>query len=355
MKTNRELIFHIGAPKTATTLLQRQLFESHEIFSKSNINYFNYLCYSDHTSHFRLFKEYSDGVDLLLKSIRESPKKTNILSSEILLFLIQDEDFRKYFYKILKYCADENIVIKVVGVVREPVSYLMSCYGEDVIGGRSPLTFDEWLESDQGMGHANVPDLMIQWEEMVSKNNVMWIFYQSQQANPTFIGQLFKKVSGIDMPILTNNLSYFDYRSSFNGSVIEAVRRINAGSVIDWKNFYDHESHYVQASLYSRKLYSASASFKKNTVLHPTFNLEKLSRIVNKYNSKLALLKIEGFSAKQNHNETDYMIMDHIDRIRYNESKVIEIIDAWINKEASVLDSTRLRNETSWPPKIRHK
>lgn len=325
-----ELVLHIGAPKTATSAIQRHLFDSKDIFSENNINYFNSLCYSkDVPNHINIFFDFTNLSPKLIPALEKSKSAKNIFSTELLFFLINESRFQLEMKEILDYCSQRGMGVKIVGAIREPVSYLLSCYGEDVVGGRCPFVFDDWLESSQGRGHAGVPALMRKWEDLVSKENTRWILYQTEKENPDYLGKMFKEVSGMDLPNPNRQIPVASSRTSVGGSVIEAIRRINAEKYPEWQNFSVQESAYEFANDRSLQVGPATAAAKQNLVLSPSFELQKFSQIVECYHAQMVGLNIDGFSGPPDKLESGRSIYEQLKRIQFDESTVQEHLSAW--------------------------
>jgi len=331
--SDKELILHIGAPKTGTSALQKHLFDSAAFFSEYGINYFNSLCVSnDVPNHINIFSDFGTGVHRIISMLEKVHTVKNIFSTELLLFLAQDSGFQIGFQNLIQYCKSKQILVKVVGVIRDPVDYLLSAYAEDVCGGRCPHTFMAWLKSVQGKGHADVPLYMLEWENLVGRNNVHWVYYENEKKNPDFLSKVFRICCGMELPNPRKQLPATFSRRSVKGNLIEAMRRLNEKKYPQWQNFSVAENAYEFLFSMSQCTDFESTPNETSLVLHPSFDFQEFLLAVECYLSAMEALKIDGREGKARKSKMLARTSDGLERIKYDELIVQRYVDLWSGK-----------------------
>lgn len=227
------LYIHIGTPKTGTSAFQNWMYTNEGLLSSVGITYFNELIHQEQErKHWQIaynLWKFSNKrkdiayVDDLVDYFAKEPMPFGFLSAEELSFWIRIGGGFRY---LVERCRKKGITCHVVAVVRNPLEYLISAYGEDVVGGNCPLNLPDWLMSFQGKGHSRVIDSLKKWENLIPAENFHWIQYESEQIFPQKIleylfGDIFK-----ELPNIHNNIP-LKVRESLDGTTIEIYRRIN--------------------------------------------------------------------------------------------------------------------------------
>ena len=329
--TIKKLYLHIGAPKTGTTSVQTFLYHQEDLLRKNGITYFKNMC-GERKHHFDLFSKFQDNLDIIQSSLIEFNYDIGIMSTELLVFLTDNQKFKDQLGDLLRFCLSREIEIEAVGVVREPLSYILSAYGEDVVGGRCPFTFQDWLTTDQGLGHSHVFNSFVHWQNILSNFNCYtnWFPFEQEDGSQNIADIVIEKIVNKKIPIqeikkLRDNIIL---RKSFNGSIIEAVRRLNAENITHWNSYVECDNYdFIEKNTPDFELLKNSPQFISGQ-LH-SLKLDDFNMHINKMYASYNNIKwADGFSAMKNIDFENYLSKT-LSKLSYNENLVNQLCLKW--------------------------
>ena len=329
----KKIIIHIGSPKTGTSAVQLFLKHYCNEDRRFEVDYFLQLLDPTENQHSAIFIDISKRYNKILETILNSKSEIGIFSAEVLSFLMTDPTFNEKIRELISALESNAITVYVVGATRDPLSYLVSSYGEDVIGGRCPLTFQNWLFTDQGAGHRNVTQSMCMWKDIPGLKAFHWFLFDSE-SGANCIDSVINTCLDNKLKIQKINESRKSemIRKSFDGSIIEAVRRINIQNIQNWNTYRADISayHYVENAVKECKL-PAHLHFKRRNA----FQKYEIEDIKKPLEESYSLFKKINFKEGSNHEKyliSDEKIKQALSKIHYNEDLVSFYFEAWNGK-----------------------
>lgn len=228
----RTLYLHIGLPKTATSTLQKYLYENKDALMNNNLIYtetgmnHELKCHHDLIWAFGLHEGVpnltKENIQLkkneLIKKLESDSIRYKdfdiIISSELIYFL---EDFKK-LKEIVDIFKMHNL--KIIFTIRKQKEFLLSLYQQIVKDGLSE-TFYEWFQKNKDF--ANYKLLLEKIETIISLDNVIVNLYNKDD-NP--VESFFKKLN-IDISINNLNLNQDIENKALSYDCIEMIRLSN--------------------------------------------------------------------------------------------------------------------------------
>lgn len=243
----KQVYLHIGFHKTGTTYIQNLFHLNREYFEKNNILYPQVI--NSFAYHHPIFQNITDKVNndhiwdigedfrdfefhekKFINSIKSSSADNIIISSEIasldvpiFAHVINDN------LKVISYLDRlfSEFDVKIIMYVREPISYITSCYSESVTGAHtcSDLTFESF-SSSYAKDLINYEALIMRWIECFGDENVYLRSYDKFKNDKLGI---FKDILSIIDPHFTIDKTEFTMLDSDNIK--------NASYNKDWLSF----------------------------------------------------------------------------------------------------------------------
>jgi len=204
MKT---VILHVGAPKSASTLIQNMLADNQDQLKRSNTYYETFINKETPLGQLAYQKNISNNK---LNKIREWTEKYNALNEQQII--ISNE---RYFGNSYDNFSDikpivsrlryvfKNFSVKIIAIVRRQDTFIESLYCQNIKGNLETRTFNEFIQQID-IYSANWLKLLSYYEDKFGFDNIGVIPYERLLLhNIAFIQKFFQMV-GINITI--NNL-----------------------------------------------------------------------------------------------------------------------------------------------------
>jgi hypothetical protein len=243
MNSRREVIVHIGTPKTGTTALQLAFFKSINYFEERNV------CYPDLTkSGFGWSVERGLGTGnanihsaipwgsnvaeerfahIVHKAVGIcGSSKTILMSSEILTSTLATPNFWK---TITKLSEDLNLKFRFVVYLRDPFNWFIGCYQQFVKSSGFSENLDNF-SSTFLHGHSELSFIMqknfLEIMERAQESNSEFAIFRYEDSLPNIEKHFFENVLGFDFESI--GIASSKVNPTFNIMELEFHRGVNS-------------------------------------------------------------------------------------------------------------------------------
>lgn len=335
VKKKKEIFLHVGTPKTGTSSIQR--FFSHFSINHNELNlcYFNELLDSENEpQHYKLFHNFNENYNKIVDSILYKDFNIGVFSSELLTFLINSENFYNLIQKLVKKLNYHGIRFNVVGTVRDPLSYIVSAYCENVTGGGCPHPLNEWLNCSAGAAHIDVIKSLNIWNNLLGVDNVFW-FKWGRQSGVHSIDCIIKKclINKLSSQEINKLKEVDTIRESYTGSIIESIRRINELRGCVWDSYNGNLSLYTFVRNELKKNETGSIQFNKLLLSKsPRINFDSLRNLLKESYVLFNQIKFENATDHDKNPLSVENIEKALSKLTYNEDLVSYYFNQWNGK-----------------------
>lgn len=329
---SKKLYLHIGSPKTGTSTVQNFLFHQQDLLEKHGVTYFKNLC-DKIEQHFELFRNFDENLERVQNELVECNYEIGIMSTELLVFLVNNNLYSELIRRFFEFCLFQDIEVEVIGVIREPFSYVISAYGEDVIGGRCPYNFRDWLLTSQGKGHMHVIKSFMKWENISDDVATRWYPFELDTTHENIVEIIVHKLLGnrVSKKEIANIIGKKIVRASYHGYIIEAVRRLNAETITHWDSYMGSENyHFIDKNRADFEDLTNSPQFISEQIC--SLKLDDFKMQINEMDLSYGSIRwVDGFSAINNINLEDYLTRT-LSKLSYDENLVDQLCHKWRGK-----------------------
>lgn len=231
----RKLFIHIGLPKTATSLVQKFLYENEKLLTQQNLRYVHTGLHKDLKCHHELIwklglhqgpsyvdknidQEKSKVLDQLANENRKYKERDLIISSELLTFV----DSYDKLLPIMDLFADREIYFLVS--LRKQDEFLESLYQQIVKDG-SPETFNGWFAHAKHI--ANYENLIDKLLALVSKEHIKVNLFNSKKRDFHPIKDFLRALGFSSLELEQLHIENKFENESLSNEAIEMIRLSN--------------------------------------------------------------------------------------------------------------------------------
>jgi hypothetical protein len=283
--------------------------------------------------HFELFENFNENLERLQNELVECNYEIGIMSTELLVFLVNNNLYSEPIRRFFEFCLFQDIEVEVVGVIREPFSYVISAYGEDVIGGRCPYIFKDWLLTSQGKGHMHVINSFMKWEHISDDVATRWYPFELDTTHENIVEIIVHKLLGnrASKKEIANIIGQKRVRVSYDGYIIEAVRRLNAEKITYWNSYMGCKNYqFIKKNRSDFEGLANSPQFIGGQI--HSLKLDDFKMHINDMHASYNNIKwADGFSAVKNIDSEDYL-SKILSKLSYNENLVTQLCLKWQGK-----------------------